>query len=90
MYVAYVENGRMMAWWQEGSQTIVRMEYFQWRLTFVLYIAKRRQGLGKDRQGMALKAKELSKSDGLGPRYKQPCGVGVHVDISTQRQEGVN
>ena len=33
--------------------------------------------------------KELSKSDGLGPRYKQPCGVGVHVDISTQRQEGV-
>ena len=34
--------------------------------------------------------KELSKSDGLGPRYKQSCGVGVHVDISTQRQEGVN
>ena len=33
--------------------------------------------------------KDLSKSDGLGPRYKQPCGVGVHVDISTQRQEGV-
>ena len=33
--------------------------------------------------------KELSKSDGLGPRYKQPCGEGVHVDISTQRQEGV-
>ena len=34
--------------------------------------------------------KELSKTDGLGPRYKQPCGVGVHVDISTHRQEGVN
>ena len=34
--------------------------------------------------------KELSKSDGLGPRYKQSCGVGVHVDISTQRQEGGN
>ena len=34
--------------------------------------------------------KELSKSDGLGPRYKQSYGVGVHVDISTQRQEGVN
>ena len=33
--------------------------------------------------------KELSKTDGLGPRYKQPCGVGVHVDISTHRQEGV-
>ena len=32
----------------------------------------------------------MSKSDGLGPRYKQPSGVGVHVDISTQRQEGVN
>ena len=31
----------------------------------------------------------MSKTDGLGPRYKQPCGVGVHVDISTQRQEGV-
>ena len=30
--------------------------------------------------------KELSKSDGLGPRYKQSCGVGVHVDISTQWQ----
>ena len=34
--------------------------------------------------------KYLSESDGLGPRYKQPCGVGVHVDISTQRLEGVN
>ena len=34
--------------------------------------------------------KELSKTDGLCPRYKQPCGVGVHVDISTHRQEGVN
>ena len=34
--------------------------------------------------------KELSETDGLGPRYKQPCGVGDHVDISTQRQEGVN
>ena len=33
--------------------------------------------------------KELSKSDGLGPRYNQSCGVGVHVDISTQQQEGV-
>ena len=22
--------------------------------------------------------------------YKQPCGVGVHVDVSTHRQEGVN
>ena len=33
--------------------------------------------------------KELAKSDGLAPRYKQPCGVGVHVDISTHRQEGV-
>ena len=32
----------------------------------------------------------MSKTDGLGPRYKQPCGVGVHVDISTHRQEGVN
>ena len=25
--------------------------------------------------------KELSKKDGLGPSYQQPCGVGVHVDI---------
>ena len=33
---------------------------------------------------------ELSKTDGLGPRYKQHCGVGVHVDISIHRQEGVN
>ena len=32
----------------------------------------------------------MSKSDGLCPRYKQPCGVGIHVDISTHRQEGVN
>ena len=23
----------------------------------------------------------LSKTDGLGPRYKQPCGVGVHVEM---------
>ena len=30
------------------------------------------------------------KKDGLGPSYKKPCGVGVHVDISTNRQEGVN
>ena len=36
-----------------------------------------------------LAKKELSKTDGIGPRYKQPCGVGVHVDISTHRQEGV-
>ena len=24
--------------------------------------------------------KELSKTDGLGPRYKQPCRAGLHVD----------
>ena len=31
--------------------------------------------------------KELSKTDGLVPRYEEPWGVGVHVDISTHRQE---
>ena len=34
--------------------------------------------------------KKLSKSYELYLRYKQFCGEGVHVDISTQRQEGVN
>ena len=28
-----------------------------------------------------LPRKELSKTDGLGPRYKQPWGGGAHVDI---------
>ena len=36
-----------------------------------------------------IQQKKMSKTDGLGPRYMQPCGVGVHVDISTHRQEGV-
>ena len=37
-----------------------------------------------------MQQKKMSKSAELGPRYNKPCGVGVHVDISTQRQEGVN
>ena len=36
------------------------------------------------------KKKELPKTYGLGPRYKESYRVGVHVDISTHWQEGVN
>ena len=31
----------------------------------------------------------IEYTDGLGPRYKQPCGGGVHIDISTHLQERV-
>ena len=57
---------------------------FKWpcsKLNFLCYDARKWQLVSTDSA-----KKELSKSDGLGLRYKQSCGVGVHVDISTQRQ----